>query len=255
MNELLVEFQKSLARSGVSRRTCSGYSADIRSFLEAMGPALASPVLPQHMDRAAIERYLEHLTSRGARPATLRRTLAGLRRFFGFLVTRGDLSHNPAAAVRYSPKGGSVLSQEQILSVFRFLRLRSREVPPRKAMADELILMLLIFVGLRQQHLGQLTRSSIEMKEGILSITPQEHAGVVIDGPVRGHLSAYLRRYHSGAGRLFPDRRATRRLLREVGTGLHLELDPFRLYRTHLQLRGAPELACWLLARIEDIHE
>jgi site-specific recombinase XerD len=253
MNELLVEFQKSLADSGVSRRTCSGYSADVRSFLEAMGPA--APTFPQQMDRAAIERYLEHLTSRGARPATLRRTRAGLRRFFGFLVTRGDLSQNPAAAAKYSPNGGPALSQDEILSIFRFLRLRSREVPPRRAMTDELMLMLMIFVGLRQQHLGQLTRSSIEMKDGIVSLTTRPPAGVVIDGPVRGHLSAYLRRYHGGAGRLFPGRTATRRLLREVGTGLHLELDPFRLYRTHLRLRAAPELACWLLARIEDIHE
>lgn len=248
--DLLGGFQEHLRTEGVSVRTRAAYCTDLRDYLRHTGLRRSASVTPSD-----IESYLAALASRGTRQATIRRRLAGMRRFFDYLVTDGALKSNPALDVALAPPVDAVLPEKHILSIFRFLRLRSRQVSPRRAMAEELVVMLMMFAGLRQRHIESLSRPSCEGHNGALHLTLNGHEVVEIDGPVLGHLRAYLRRYPHTSGRFLLSSKGTKRLLKEVATGLGIELDHRGIRGTYLWLRANPERALMLLSRIEDIHE
>lgn len=253
MNELLNELRATLTQEGLSYRTCAGYVADIRKYVSSMGPEVPSEENWRFVRSSDIGCYLEGLSRRGASSATLRRARASIHKFYQIRVGRGELATNPADSVRFSSREEPGLSERQVLSVFRYLRLRSRQVAPRKAMADEIILYLLVFTGLRMKHISAIAPDSFVSRDGELMLNACP--GLVIDGPIRGHVSTYLRRYGAHPGRLFPTPRITRELLQEIGSGLGITLDPRLLFRTHRHLRRYPERALSLLSRIEDIHE
>ena len=248
--ELLGGFQEHLRAEGVSLRTRAGYLADLRDYFRRAGSPGSTVVTASDL-----ERYFAAQASGGMRRATIRRRLAGIRRFFDYLVACGTLNENPAEGVVLGPRDDTVLPEKDILSVFRFLRLRSRQVSPHRALAEELVLMLMVFAGLRQCHIESLSRSSLEGGNGTLQLKLNGTEAVEIDGPVLGHLRAYLRRYPHSSGRLLLSSRGTKRLLSDIAAGLGIALDHRRIRGTHLWLRLNPERAYTLLSRIEDIHE
>ena len=257
MDDLVGGFQKYLSDAGVSYRTRSGYSSDIRTYLQTMTSS-AGHLLPgafAAVTAGDIERHLNDLSCQGARHSTLKRSLAGIRRFFDYLVTDKVVAKNPTDDLVLTVADERVLAEGQVLSIFRFLRLRSREVPPRRALGDELVLMLLIFGGLRQGQLSMLTATSFRPLNGVLEMRLNGHPATIVDGPVLGHLGAFLRRYAHGSAPLLLNQKKTRTLLREIASGLSMELDHVRLRRTYLWLRANPDVANSLLGRIEDIHE
>jgi site-specific recombinase XerC len=248
--DLLGGFQEYLRSEGVSFRTRAAYCTDLRNYLRhANGTRCAA------VTASDIERYISAQASRGMRHATVRRRLAGIRRFFDYLVSSGALSENPAGDVVLGARDDAALPEKHILSIFRFLRLRSRQVSPRRAMAEELAMMLMMFVGLRQRHIERLSRTSLEPRNGAMQLKLTGGEAVEIDGPVLGHFRAYLRHYPTRSGPLFLSTRAVKRLLGEIASGLGIELDHRRIHRTYLWLRTNPEQAYALLSRIEDIHE
>jgi site-specific recombinase XerD len=256
MEELLEGFQEFLKAAGVSHRTRSAYCTDLRKYLRHATSGQAGPgEASSGFTTADVEHYIATQRSLGARPTTLRRSLAGIRRFFDYLIRRGKLTHNPARDVASRMADDAVIPEEQVLGIFRFLRLRSREVAPRKTQADELVLMMLLFVGLRQRHISMIMADGLQRQNGNLQLRLNGIEPVDIDGPVRGHLCAYLRRYAHEKGPLLSSSRGTKKLLAEISASLGQELDPRRLHRMHLWLRAHPERAYALLSRIEDIHE
>jgi site-specific recombinase XerD len=254
-----------LRNERVSHRTASGYCSDIRKFCRDRNLSLAglSSDAFKGITPFDIETHLNSLSARGARAATLKRSLAGIRRFFAYLLVQGMVQANPADEVVLSVTDDRALNQEQVLSIFRFLRLRSREVSPRIALRDELILMFLIFVGLRRDHIPLLKVQSLEPSNGTLRLRVDGHTSVTVDGPVQGHLHMYFKRYPSRSGFLFTNdtggrglsAAALRKLLGEISKGLAMDLRHPCLHKTHLWLATNPESANILLARIEDIHE
>jgi len=248
--DLLGGFQEHLRSEGISLRTRESYSTDLRDFLRH-----ASGTPPAAVGPSEIERYLGAQLSRGMPRATVRRRLAGIRRFFDYLVASGSLVENPAADVVLGPRNETILPEKHILSIFRFLRLRSRQVSPRRAVTEELVVMLMMFAGLRQLHVERLSGSALTQCHGALQLRLNASEVVEIDGPVLGHLGAYLRRSPHTSGHLLLSSKAIKRLLAEIAAGLGIQLDHRRIRGTYLWLRANPERACWLLARIEDIHE
>jgi len=243
-------FQEYLRAEGVSFRTRAGYLADLRDYLRHAGDACSTEVTATDL-----ERYFAAQASRGMRHATIRRRLAGIRRYFDYLVANGEVNENPAGDVLLGPPDGTVIPEKDILSIFRFLRLRSRQVSPQSALAEELVMMLMMFSGLRQCHVESLSSTSLEGRNGTMYVKLNGAEAVEIDGPVLGHLRTYLRRFPHTSGRLLLSSKGTKRLLSDIAKGLRIELDHRRIRGTLLWLRANPERAYTLLSRIEDIHE
>lgn len=247
--DFLEGFREHLRSEGASFRTRAAYCTDVRDFLHHCGTS------PLEAGASDLDQYISAQAGSGIRPSTVRRRLAGLRSYFEYLVTSGARGENPTRDLVMEANGEGALTEKCILSVFRYLRLRSRRVPPRRAWAEELAVMLMIFAGLRQSHFPKLSASSFEARNGFVQLKLGGKETVDIDGPLLGHLRAYRHRYEKAPGPFLVSSKGARRLLAEIGNGLGLELDPRRIHRTSLWLRSDPERACTLLSRIEDIHE
>ena len=124
---------------------------------------------PSKTKTADLDKYFNHLSGLGRKPATLARKLSAVRRFFDYLVERGEVKQNPAAGyrapriARYHPDYLSVEEIERIL--------KATELDPKLALRDRAAIELLYGCGLRISELLDLKIGSLEFEAGFLRVT------------------------------------------------------------------------------------
>ncbi len=96
----ILRFLDELRRENVSPHTVRAYEADLRQFLRYFSGPGAAPPSPQELDTLAIREWLGDLYRRRLAAVTVRRKLAALRSFFGFLVREGVVGANLPKLVR-----------------------------------------------------------------------------------------------------------------------------------------------------------
>lgn len=123
LSEWIARFLKHLEREAKSPNTLRHYAHDLDLFsryLKAHAPFVSAP---SDVDAEIIRQYLRHLSlERGNSPASNRRRLASLRRFFGYLLSEGVIDADPCAPVsvrRAQPRPHPALTREEAL---RFLQ-------------------------------------------------------------------------------------------------------------------------------------
>lgn len=149
---------------GRSVNTLEAYGRDLRRFgswLEGSGTDV------QHVDRAIILAYLEHLASEGVGERSRARSRTALRQFFKFLVKEGQLEGDPTQLVD-APKFVSplprVLSREQVEALL--------EAPSGSALAirDRAMIAVLYASGLRVSELVGLLWRNVDARTGLVLV-------------------------------------------------------------------------------------
>ncbi|MDA8391403.1 MAG: tyrosine-type recombinase/integrase [Actinomycetota bacterium] len=113
MGWLVDTFVRSL--TDVSPATVAAYRGDVLAFVgwaERSGASEAS-----RLDRSMLRRYVVHLSSSGASPATSARKLAAIRRYARWLVSQGVLLRDPTVGVStpvVRSKLPSVLAESEV---------------------------------------------------------------------------------------------------------------------------------------------
>ena len=155
------------ALTDVSPATVAAYRGDLLAFVGWAERAGASEV--SRLDRSLVRRYVVHLSSSGASPATSARKLAALRRYAGWLLAQGLIAADPTAGVS-TPKVRSKLpslltGSEADRLVEQPLRDVVGDDAGRAAVAwrDAAVLELLYATGIRVSELCGMTLDSVTM--------------------------------------------------------------------------------------------
>jgi integrase/recombinase XerD len=168
---LLGQYEDALA-ARYSERTVEHYLADVRfllGWLEERGVGLVDV---RSADLEAYQAHLSALRKRDGRPYAVgsqQARLIAMKNFFRFLYRRGDLVHDPAAAVELGRAEDRlprvVLTEEEARRVVSAPREKTPVV-----LRDRAILETLYATGLRVSELAGLTVYDADTKERLLRI-------------------------------------------------------------------------------------
>ncbi|MDR2240786.1 MAG: site-specific tyrosine recombinase XerD [Zoogloeaceae bacterium] len=150
--------------AGLSRNTLAGYRADLAQFadwLAARGKTLDG-VAP-----ADLEDYLRGF-SRRAKPASQRRLIASLRRFYQHLLAAGEIHTDPLLNIAQPPppeRFPKTLSEAQVEAL-----LAAPDAAAPLGLRDRAMLELLYATGLRVSELVALKLLEIGLNEGVVRV-------------------------------------------------------------------------------------
>jgi len=256
-------FLQSLKRQKVSESTLRGYNADLRGLFEYLQletePLDVSAL--EGIRAQDIESYLKGLAEKSLKFATIKRNAAAIRRFFGFLVDQGIITNDPAKSLTVRPVANSVLTSEQVVSLFEYLARHQQmgnESDLIRYRRDEVILLLMILYGVRQYQLSSLKLSQLQKTGKEVSLTVKKGFTIRLDGIVLQKLRDYLSMRKSNADTIFleplrkkpVDHAIMRGILTELSYALSVECSPRSLYDTHVHLQQNPDERRKLLERI-----
>jgi integrase len=273
-------FLQSLKRQKVSGSTLKGYSTDLRGLFDHLrlkpparrsdnevgnpedegGESLDASALEGIQPRD-IESYLKALAEKSLKFATIKRNVSAIRRFFSFLIEQGIIADHPAKSLTVRPVANSAFKSEQVLSLFGYLIQRQQtgnELETIRYRRDELILLLMIFYGVRQYQLSSLKLSQLQKTGKDVSLRVNKGFTIKLDGIVLQKLRDYLSIRKSNADTIFleplrkkpVDHSSIRAVLTELSYALHIECAPRSLYDTYLRLERNSDERQKLLERI-----
>lgn len=176
---------------GASAATREAYERDLQRFIAAIGADKATDSL----EYQTIVEYLGVLVEIGYAPASLKRTVAAVRGFCGFMAQDGLAACNAAATLKM-PKVPSHLPS--ILSIESISALLDQPFDPTPAgMRDQAILELLYGCGLRVSELTGLDLAECSLDTGLIRVYGKGSKERMV--PIGGMALAALARYVSEA--------------------------------------------------------
>jgi integrase/recombinase XerD len=163
----LDRFLESLAiERGRARHTIDAYRRDLERLAASL--AAAGRGDPLGADQAALAEHLQSLRRAGLAPATQRRALVSMRRFYRFLIAEGDRSDDPSANLLFPKRGRrlpSVLDEEQIERL-----LAAPDPATSLGLRDKSMIELMYATGLRVSELVGLTLPRLRLDEGFVLV-------------------------------------------------------------------------------------
>jgi len=101
MSQEINQFIDDLKRQEAAVKTVASYLSDLNCFARWFAGSMGEEFAAANVTPIDIRDYRSHLqTVQGAKPATINRRLAALRRFFGWAVGAGVISENPTSLVK-----------------------------------------------------------------------------------------------------------------------------------------------------------
>ena len=194
MSDFLTQFAASLTTEEAAKNTIDSYLLDLQSFAGWFHATNGEELTLQGITPTDVREYKSHLlTVARAKPATVNRRLAALRRLCHWAKSQGLINENPAdevkgvERVRMAPKA---LSKREVDRLTRFVE---REGNKR----DLAIIQVLRHTGIRVGELVALTLSDVELGERKGKITVRWGKGgkyreVPLNNDARKALAAYL---------------------------------------------------------------
>lgn len=165
MLDLIGAYENYLSKvKQASANTISSYMRDIRQFSDW----LRSTVEIEIVDAAQvnISQYLNHLESEGRSGATVSRSLASLKNFFGYLVSSGFLEQSPVSDIHVD-RGEKKLPQ--ILTGREIELLLSQPVcVDAKGFRDKAMLEVMYATGMRVSELIDLDIDDVNLEMGTI---------------------------------------------------------------------------------------
>ncbi len=231
---------------GYSPHTVKAYARDVRAFREFLAMRHGQIEHPDQVPREMVVQFA--LSLKGDAPLTVRRKLAALSSFYGFLQDTGQATHNPARGVPL-PKVAQVLPTSLSEDQARRL-LEAAHTPWHRALVA-----LLPFAGLRRSEVTAITLEDLDLEHGHLLVRGKgaKQRAVPLAPMVVQAIQEYLPcRPQTDSAHLFVSRvgghalpgRVTNRMLRQVLRGADLDqkrITPHRLrhtFATHLLRTG-----------------
>jgi len=246
-------FLDSLQDEKLSQRTLSAYRNDVVKFLSyfSLSPDDFDSAYLEALRIEHFESYLRGSNGKELNVPTLRRNVAAIRRFYRFLIDRGLLSHNPTESLSIRSVLTAPLTSEGILRAFSYLNTShagSTYADMVRHRRDELMLLLMIFHGVRQYELTKLKLSHIARSGGTVSLLLGQGRTVRLDPRLLARIRWYLSNRGSNATALFlrhPKRKAVdypaiQALFIELNVGAGVICSAKSLHETYLQLRLNP---------------
>jgi integrase/recombinase XerC len=151
------------AERNISPETLRAYKNDLDDFVEFCSRAQVTE--PGQVDHKLLRRYLSNQQTRGYAKSTLARRSSAIRGFFRFLVQRGYLDLDPAAALsppRRERRLPRVLRVEEIDSAEEMQNLHVY----RTSIRDMAIVELLYATGMRVAELAGLDCEDVDLERG-----------------------------------------------------------------------------------------
>jgi len=150
---------------GLSRHTLGAYETDIRLFAAWLDRQARNLLAA---DRALIMRFLAERLGEGREPRSLARLLSALRRFYGWLVARGEMPVDPTLDIppprigRPLPKALGEADVEALLA--------APEVDTPLGLRDRAMLETLYATGVRVSELVGLEMTHINLSAGVVRV-------------------------------------------------------------------------------------
>lgn len=161
------------------------YSHVVREFLKSLGPLAEKPlaaIQPRH-----VEAFRDVLSGRGRAPASLRLDVKIISGIFAKAVRQGLLAVNPCGSVELNEATGQTREPFTAAEVKKLLRKASRDW--------KTVIQLGAFAGLRLGDAVNLTWQAVDLKAGMLTVTPQKTSrkGRVLTIPLHPTLASHLK--------------------------------------------------------------
>ncbi len=147
-----------------SRNTVASYMRDIRQYASYLNTAVHIDILDA--DHETVSRYIEHLTGIGKSSATASRSLASLKSFYNFAVSRGEKDANPVYNIhveKSEKKLPQILTGKEVE-----LLLSQPKCVDLKGYRDKAMLELLYATGIRVTELISLNVGDVNLSAGFI---------------------------------------------------------------------------------------
>ena len=218
------EFVTSL--TSVSANTVAAYRSDLASFIEWAERAGVDG--PTDVDRRMLRRYLAYLGTRRYARRTVARKASALRRYFGWLLRRGEITDDPTAGLS-APRGEGrlprVLRADELRTLLDDPPARVEEDDEAVRLRDDAVLELLYGSGLRVGELCGLRPDDLVPGSRVVQVWGKggKQRQVPISAPADEAVTAWLGRGRvalatpsSPADAVFLNRRGHRLTPRDV---------------------------------------
>jgi integrase/recombinase XerC len=243
------------AARGVSPHTSRAYRADLAEF--AAFCARHAIEDPRAITSRTLRAFLAALEERSLSRASVQRKLSAVRSWLRFLLRRGEIEANPAAALRQrraSRRLPSVLSEAEIATL-----LAAPDPGSPIGRRDRALLEVLYSAGTRASETVGLDKRDLDLRRGVARVLGKggkerlaaigSHAALALreylDDPARPRPSTQAREavFLNARGGRLTTRSLERVLDRHVlAAGIHRRATPHTLrhsFATHLLDRGA----------------
>jgi integrase/recombinase XerC len=256
MHALVDDYLRELASArAASKHTLRAYQGDLGAFLEFMEER--EQLDARSITTPTLRAYLAELEDRGLARSSVRRKLSAVRSLLRFLLRRGHIDTNPAAALRQRRSERhlpSVLSLEEVEEL-----LAAPDTSTPAGRRDRALLEVLYSAGTRASETVGIDRRDLDLRRGIARVLGK--GGKERLAPLGSHSVRALKEYLAEPDRPRPaaaardalflnprgGRLTTRSLERIVaravtGAGIRRRATPHTLrhsFATHLLDRGA----------------
>lgn len=189
MDSIINDFADYLQRtSHLGKNTLGSYKHDLELFFAKIpfGTDICS---------ADVQEYIDGLTAEGKACATVLRSASAIRKFFGFLVERGDIAANPTDGLRLPKRSAAepvVLTPGEINKI-----LSAPDSSDSKGQRDKAMLELMYAAGLKVSELIALEVRDVDLSDS--SIYCRFGKARVV--PIGGVCAKAVKDYLSGARR------------------------------------------------------
>lgn len=165
------EFQRYLTgEKHSSNNTISSYIRDINQFNLYLGTKNIQDI--KDVIKNDVEKYIEWLSKNGKSTATISRSVASLKCYFGFLIKTAKVTNNPLInieTVKTVKKLPQILSNNEVE-----LLLDQPECSDMKGYRDKAMLELLYATGIRVSELISLNKDDINLSTGLICCRSNE---------------------------------------------------------------------------------
>jgi len=165
---LLQGFLLSMEAEGKSPATITAYGDCVRRFI-AISKQLGLPQDAKRLTRDHVRAYVIDLRHQGLAVATVRDYLVGLRLWLTWLKGEGMIKSNPCDGIKLPRPDRKAMKTLETDKVKQLLDVARRQ-PERKALRDELIILLFFDTGLRASELVGLNMEDVDLNRRLIFV-------------------------------------------------------------------------------------
>lgn len=197
MLDLIQAYENYLTKvKQASGNTVSSYMRDIRQFSDWFRSGIGTDIL--HATQLNISDYLQHLQQQGKSGATISRTLASLKNFYGYAVSNGFLEESPVTTQIHVDRGEKKLPQILTGKEVELL-LAQPGTSDAKGLRDKAMLEVMYATGIRVTELIDLNLEDVNLDLGIIKCgSARKSRAIPLYPAALRALSVYIREIRMG---------------------------------------------------------
>ena len=159
------QYRQALEKRQLAASTIDRYCKDLQQFLDWWKG------FPNDVQSTNILDYVQYLQNQKLSPTRINSHLNSLRQYYSLVVQ----THNPVGSIYLKNKRANVL--ENVLDYKELTALYANyPTPDNRHYRNKIILGLLVYQGLSNQDLHQLTIENIDLKQGKIHVPPSRRA-------------------------------------------------------------------------------